>query len=230
MDKTTAEEMVYAFGAAVRILAASEARNCARASQRIEVNTTETAIIAALTTPEPAPRPPVVTDPKPQGEEASHCTCHCKCIDPLTAGFVKVCKECFNGDHLAGYLGKREAARVPPEATQCQCIISKGYQGETICRECGLPSHEGLRLNQATPSKPAEPLHDIEVDEKVIDASWTAGYLNGVNASKISTDQLLEAAKAVLNWYDRTVCTVGEPKQIKSMREAIEAREAGQCP
>jgi hypothetical protein len=37
----------------------------------------------------------------------------------------------------------------------CQCIISKGYQEETTCRECGLPSHQGIKLNQAQPAPEA---------------------------------------------------------------------------
>ena len=40
---------------------------------------------------------------------------------------------------------------------ECECLISKGYFNEIICRKCGLKAHNGIKgINLAQPEKEGE--------------------------------------------------------------------------
>ena len=173
-----------------------------------------------------------VQPPTMEGHAIEHCTCPCNCIDPLSTGFVKVCKECFNGDHLAGYLGKREAARVPPEAPSKPDDPLHEQDGSQR-----VP--KGFKKIEAyTDYKTVVIMGDpylLDGDNHNCDAMG-CGSMGHVMArmpilpdgSPEPTDRLLEAAKAVLDWYDEN------PKNkisknmhlINALRDAIKTPES----
>jgi hypothetical protein len=184
-------------------------------------------------------------------------------------------------------------------ANRCQCLISKGYFGQTDCMDCGLPSHKGvlsqparlleaaqvppegkeaaglvrtmyamlkteeqfgliipmtskgwmasaeiwiksLHEADATERKPAEPLHDngiwVNHLEGIPDPRYHFKTKKEAEEFNISVGtkrirpiryiplegRLLEAAKAVLNWYSDYE---GMLSPMETMREVVEAIE-----
>lgn len=168
--------------------------------------------VKALTTPEPAT--------KPQGEASDS--------DLHKFGYAPghYCSKCHRCDSMYHDLDKRAIC----------------------CRTCAIEAFKAALVPpEATPSKPAEPLHDAPLFNRYgVDADYFRCELRKLSESLESrpadelsrylrnladtaqkatpTDQLLEAAKAVLEWYGplEADCMVALSKEVKAREKVKE--------